>query len=522
MMHGTRSNGNNRALLGAAAMVTFLAGGTLAAPPTIHSVGLLPGGTYSRAAAVTQDGQVVTGIADLFTDELWGDRAFRWTLAGGIQSLGTPIGLPWTAGNSIGGVGNAVAGNATNRAFRWTSAGGMQNLGTLPGGTLALAYGLSADGNVVVGTSNNANGFWGFRWTPSGGMVNLGALPGGQGSSANAVTPDGLTIVGASGWSGAGSRAYRWTSSGGFQNLGALPGGASSFAHAVNAAGTIIVGESDWSGTGRRATRWSGAGTPVAQNLGAPAGASDSIAVAVSADGQATVGYAIFTFGRRAMWFPGIGAVDLNTHLPTIGLPLTGWVLEEARGVSGDGSVIVGHGTFNGQQRGFVIRNMPCSVLPVVTLNPTGGPVCVGGGATLSVGASAPGLLSFSWEWREVGEPSYRPAVAAANFGPGPVARFHVSGSATTATLQVTQISSGADLDIRAVPTNPCGPSWSLPALLTICRADVNCDGVVDFNDFLVFLNLYNAGSPLADLNGDSVVDFNDFLEYLNLYNAGC
>jgi hypothetical protein len=53
-------------------------------------------------------------------------------------------------------------------------------------------------------------------------------------------------------------------------------------------------------------------------------------------------------------------------------------------------------------------------------------------------------------------------------------------------------------------------------------RADWNEDGVIDFNDFLAFLNDYNAENPCADLNGDGVIDFNDFLEFLNLYNTGC
>jgi hypothetical protein len=54
------------------------------------------------------------------------------------------------------------------------------------------------------------------------------------------------------------------------------------------------------------------------------------------------------------------------------------------------------------------------------------------------------------------------------------------------------------------------------------CPADWNGDGVVDFNDFLAYLNDFNASDPRADLNGDGVVDFNDLLHYLNLYNAGC
>lgn len=54
------------------------------------------------------------------------------------------------------------------------------------------------------------------------------------------------------------------------------------------------------------------------------------------------------------------------------------------------------------------------------------------------------------------------------------------------------------------------------------CPADLNCDGSVDFNDLLEYLNLYNAQDPRADLNGDGTVDFNDFLEYLNQYNTPC
>jgi hypothetical protein len=54
------------------------------------------------------------------------------------------------------------------------------------------------------------------------------------------------------------------------------------------------------------------------------------------------------------------------------------------------------------------------------------------------------------------------------------------------------------------------------------CPGDWNCDGVIDFNDFLAYLNDYNVGNPRADLNGDGVVDFNDFLEFLNRYNTPC
>ncbi|MBM4109171.1 MAG: hypothetical protein FJ255_10245 [Phycisphaerae bacterium] len=54
------------------------------------------------------------------------------------------------------------------------------------------------------------------------------------------------------------------------------------------------------------------------------------------------------------------------------------------------------------------------------------------------------------------------------------------------------------------------------------CRADMNVDGGVDFNDVLEFLNAYAALDPRADVNEDGAVDFTDFVAYLDLFNAGC
>ncbi|MCC6676646.1 MAG: hypothetical protein IT436_05835 [Phycisphaerales bacterium] len=55
-----------------------------------------------------------------------------------------------------------------------------------------------------------------------------------------------------------------------------------------------------------------------------------------------------------------------------------------------------------------------------------------------------------------------------------------------------------------------------------VCPADINCDGFIDFADYLEFLNRYDAQDPSADLNGDGFVDFIDYLEFLNIYEAGC
>jgi hypothetical protein len=49
---------------------------------------------------------------------------------------------------------------------------------------------------------------------------------------------------------------------------------------------------------------------------------------------------------------------------------------------------------------------------------------------------------------------------------------------------------------------------------------DYNEDGIIDFGDYLEFLNRFDAQDPSADLNGDSIIDFGDYLEFLNLFDA--
>ncbi|TVS00385.1 MAG: DNRLRE domain-containing protein [Phycisphaerales bacterium] len=54
------------------------------------------------------------------------------------------------------------------------------------------------------------------------------------------------------------------------------------------------------------------------------------------------------------------------------------------------------------------------------------------------------------------------------------------------------------------------------------CAADLNRDGVVDADDFFLFLSLFAAGDPRADMNKDGVIDADDFFVFLALFAAGC
>ncbi|MCC6677831.1 MAG: hypothetical protein IT436_11855 [Phycisphaerales bacterium] len=52
--------------------------------------------------------------------------------------------------------------------------------------------------------------------------------------------------------------------------------------------------------------------------------------------------------------------------------------------------------------------------------------------------------------------------------------------------------------------------------------ADLNADLIIDFGDYLEFLNLFDAQDPRVDYNGDGFVDFGDYLEFLNLFDRTC
>lgn len=54
------------------------------------------------------------------------------------------------------------------------------------------------------------------------------------------------------------------------------------------------------------------------------------------------------------------------------------------------------------------------------------------------------------------------------------------------------------------------------------CVADVTGDGLLDFFDLQLFLNLFANGDLAADLAEDGVLDFFDLQAFLNLYAAGC
>ena len=203
-----------------------------------------------------------------------------------------------------------IGGPWFTEAYRWTSRSGIVFLGDLPGGNYeSVARGVSADGAVVVGHSHTASGDRAFRWTQGNGMVNLGPSPGSGLSYAFAVSGDGAVAVGQIDAS-CSSRAVRWIGTGEAQSLHDRPG-------------TFISGA----------------------------------AYAVSADGSVIAGRAFDKDYLAFVWTPESGMQDLREVLIAQGAAnAADWHLLEARGVSADGTTIVGWGANFNQADGFVAR----------------------------------------------------------------------------------------------------------------------------------------------------------------------
>ncbi|MFZ4575845.1 MAG: GC-type dockerin domain-anchored protein, partial [Phycisphaerales bacterium] len=133
---------------------------------------MLPGHNYAEAHGITNDGTRIVGVSGFGAAA----RAFLWNPSSPATSLdlGVVSGQPSSSAHAISVDGGTVVGESGTVAFRWTAAGGMQSLGSLPGQTSASAYAQAVSGSVIVGTWRQNGNDRGFMWAQSMGMVDLG------------------------------------------------------------------------------------------------------------------------------------------------------------------------------------------------------------------------------------------------------------------------------------------------------------------------------------------------------------
>lgn len=343
---------------------------------------------------------------------------------------------------------------------RWTPAGVELTEG------LDLITAISADGSTYAGYRDRA-----FRtavyFSPSTGLAEIGMLPGSDhpGSSATGVDPDGTMAVGFS-FSGQGQEAFAWTLSAGLRALPALdPGHTVSTAYAVTADRACIVGFCDDAEGDRHAVRWviDGPAVTIQRLEDLPGGRTDSAALAVSSDGSLIVGYASAEEAVFAAAWPGTQPRSLG-DLPG------GADRSRAYAVSSDGAVIAGEA------------------------------------------AEADGPAAFIWS-EGYGMQSLRTAMRMAGLplpaGWRPQRAFGLSADGLTVVGEGLDESGETQGYLVVLPVRPCG-------------GDVNWDGLVDFLDYLAFLNYYGRADLAVDYTNDGQVDFGDYLAFLNAYTAGC
>lgn len=291
-------------------------------------------GAPARSAiqAVSDDGQTYMGGGGSVT-EPWVWTATTSTFVGNAPGGRWPSTM--TASNSDGTVfvGYDFAGSGT-RPFIWRPGGTPELLSS----GFARTTAVSEDGSVVAGWTNSGA----VRWTP-GGLVTLDDFPGGDSNGrAQGATLDGSIAVGY-GITQDGRQAAFWNAAGEIQALPDLPGGAvEGRADDISADGSTIVG---WgvSENGREAVRWVNG---LAEGLGdVPGGDVFAFSNGVSADGNVVVGTGQDDDGFRAfVWTPANGMQSIETLVTDAGIDLEGLRLDQATGVSADGTVIVGIG----------------------------------------------------------------------------------------------------------------------------------------------------------------------------------
>lgn len=175
----------------------------------------------SQAGGVSADGQMIVG----FSGQLFGPSApFLWTEVDGFLNLGElPGGQPVGRAVGLSSDGSVIAGTGQRRwerrAFVWTEALGISSIGVLPLYIDSDARAISADGNAVVGYCDGEEYSEAFRWMQQRGMIGLGFLSASDTySDATSTDADGEIVVGGSGGR-SGDAAFIWTEERGMMNL---------------------------------------------------------------------------------------------------------------------------------------------------------------------------------------------------------------------------------------------------------------------------------------------------------------
>lgn len=354
---------------------------------------------------------------------------------------------PYSTALRLSRDGRAVSGLSTEGGVlyhvRWSA---MDGLVKVVASGAALSYnGVSPTGRYVAAATAVPGGVEACRWTVAGGPQLLGDLPGGPHQSIGTVaSEDGSVIGGVANatyeWPTLTGQAFRWTQATGMAGLGyGAPWHDLSEALAMTPDGGVIVGDTGKNLVSFHAFRWT-QGTGMVDLGDLPGGPDDySVALDVTPDGQTIVGVCCPAAGYEAFrWVNGSGMMPLG-DLPG------GDHYSQASGVTDDGEIIVGVADWDGGM----------------------------GGQKAFIWDAAHGMRGL----QEVLEGELGMELAGWTL----LSASGISGDGTV---------------IAGEGISPEGHTegWIVHIPRAGCRADLNGDGLVDFLDYLEFLNLYDLG----------------------------
>ncbi len=524
--------------------------GTATSDPATLSLAVVQ--FFGLGAGTTVSGVTASGAAVCGTSN---NHAFIWTSAGGLKDLGAPAGATTSSATGVGSYNGSVvvsvnSNAASAKARRWEgNTDGIGAFTSLPllNGTLEwTTYGLGTNGTSdlwICGSSTSGGDGGGrraARYSRAANATSSYALP------VNGHDNSDFIAVADNGYCG-GQYQYKGTAPGGgarnamiYLNagscaplntlLGALSTTNEAIVKAMSRDGLVPGGWSYYSGGGayQKPCLWINS-TPTAIPFLA-GGDADNFGdvLALNGDGSLAGGYSYHKGtpdGPREafIWDAAAGTRSYQTVLTgAYGLNLTGWNLQEIRGMSADGTTIIGNGLHDGILEGWVVTYVPVAPdeTPIITAHPQPQTLCPGGTATFAVEATGDGPLTYQWQLNDTDVTD----------------GAHYAG-ATTSALSVLDVDASVAGSYRCVVSNDAGSTNSNTAALALKLTgpfDLDHDCDIDLADFTLLTVCITgpaySGPPPAgctqaqfdrvDVDHDGDVDQIDFGVFQRCYSG--
>ncbi len=166
---------------------------------------------------------------------------------------------------------------------------------------------------------------------------------------------------------------------------------------------------------------------------------------------------------------------------------------------------------------------IPIAPAVAITSNPTSIVRCPTASGSFTVAAT--GATGTAWSVESPAESGvYVPLAGSVFTEPSSGLSFTHAG-ADTSTLSVSGVVLGTHprvIRFRSGLLSGCGVVNAVPATLTVCVADFDCNASLTIGDLFTYLNAWFLGDPRCDVNGVNGLTIEDLFAYLNIWFAGC